>query len=297
MGAPRRRAAGSQARSAAGAARAGAADRLVFRVRLRSGRGVRGFGTVRRADDASARGRSRFGECGDPGRGRRRPGNLAVHGHRHAAGGDRLARRSLRAGSARERDRAAQRVRLRRAVRVAEPARALSRAAQSVRRRDRGIHGSCGSGHLAAGAAGRRRDGGGASPERVRSDQYAKRLGRQLHRRFRRGHHAHHAAVSSCGRDAGGDRSGRVRPRSVRRGRPTRLLPGGSGDRAAGRHVVRRNLRAARSRSRRRVRARWQPPGSFTVSCKRGRGCAPFGFRLLQPRATAPESRTPRRCW
>ena len=193
-------------------------------------------------------------------------------------------------------DRAAQRVRLRRALRVAEPARALSRAAQSVRRRDRGLHGSCGAGRVAAGAAGRRRDGGGASAERVRSDQYANvwvanftgvavaditRITLPFQVAV-----ATLAAIAAVGFGPG--LFGVAGPPVFSPAEAATAPPAG---------MFRRNLRAARSRSRRRVRARWQPPGSFTVSCKRGRGCAPFGFRLLQPRATAPESRTPRRCW
>ena len=68
----------------------------------------------------------------------------------------------------------------------------------------------------AAGGPGRGRHGGGASAERLRSDQHAERVGRELHRRRGRADHAARAAVSSWGRDARRRRGRRVRTRAVR---------------------------------------------------------------------------------
>ena len=95
------------------------------------------------------------------------------------------AQRALRARAARDGDRAAQRLRLRCPLRLAEPARALPRTAQSVRRRNRGLYGARRPGDLAAGLAGRGGHGRRASSERLRSDEHAERLGRELHRAFR----------------------------------------------------------------------------------------------------------------
>ena len=151
---------------------------------------------------------------------------------------------------------------------LAVAARAVPRAAQPVRRGDRRVHGARDAARAARGRAGRRGDGGGAGAERVRSDQHAERLGRELHRHRRRAHHAAAAAVAGRRRDARRDRRRAFRRRAVRHGAVpaarrrrrdvvdglVRAAVGRARDRGARRRHAGR--RARRARSGRRGRAR-----------------------------------------
>jgi H+/gluconate symporter-like permease len=78
-------------------------------------------------------------------------------------------------------------VELRFVFRIALAARALSRTAECFRRRHRRLQLDVHARHFAAARAARRRDVGHAGAERLRPDEHAQRLDRQLHGRARRG--------------------------------------------------------------------------------------------------------------